>query len=86
LDVQDQDGFNILHCIAALGLGRSAWGLVTVGGLNVNAPDSEGCTPLHLACAHGHQAAVEALLAAGARQMPNNDGLVCYMGPCTPNV
>ena len=65
---RDREGYNLLHCTAALGLSKPTWALVRQAGLDANVADGHGNTPLHLACAHGHQMAVEALLAAGAEQ------------------
>ncbi len=36
-------------------------------GANINAVDSDGCTPLHVACWDGHLSVVEKLIACGAK-------------------
>eukprot|EP01052_Picozoa_sp_SAG31_P044781 SAG31_NODE_7932_length_1561_cov_1.765390_2_plen_162_part_01 len=72
----DSDGYNLLHCTSALGVSNATWALIREAGLDVDVEDANGNTPLHLACAHGHQMVVEVLLAAGSAQRPNHDGLM----------
>ena len=46
-------------------------------GADVNSGRDDGCTPLFVAAAHGHEAVLVALLKAGAQMKAMNDG-------CTP--
>lgn len=58
-------GAGVLHFVAGLGY---SWALAPLlqSGISVNALDNSGRTPLHWAAAHGREAMVVALLAAGA--------------------
>lgn len=41
--------------------------------VQIDAVNSHGCTPLHLACNHGHEGVVNTLLQHGASVNPLND-------------
>ena len=69
-----------LHYASAGGDARAAAALLEadVAGASINATDSEGYTPIMLACRRGHDGVVRALLARGARQ----DVSLCIAADC----
>ena len=66
----DSEGWAALHFASARGNTSTVAALLEAdaGGFTVNTQDINGCTPLILACERGHEGAVRALLARGARQ------------------
>lgn len=56
----------LLHLVAYGNLGNVAGALLKVEGINVNAKEEDGWTPLHLAAQNGHKEIVDALLAKEA--------------------
>jgi len=62
----DNDGFTALHWAAWSGLRRCSAKLIDEGGLDINAADSFGYTPLMLAALRGNAEVVRLLLQKGA--------------------
>lgn len=62
----DKDGFTALHWAAWSGLPRCSAKLIDDGGLDINAKDNSGYTPLMLAALRGNVEVVRLLLQKGA--------------------
>lgn len=61
----NESGWRAAHYAAHSG-GGYAVHLLSQNGCDLNAPDIDGCTPLHIAALCGNKAAAETLLSAGA--------------------
>jgi ankyrin repeat protein len=62
VSLQDKDGLTALHCAASRGFLECLEALITFGGAVVDAPDSNGCSPLFYAVTLGHADCVQFLL------------------------
>ena len=65
--VADDMGHTALHCGVAAGCSAEMLLKLLAAGGDVDAPDSHGFTPLHIAALHGRVKAAVVLVKAGAR-------------------
>ena len=80
LDVQDQDGFTILHVAAAFNRPEVAsWIIAQDGGKDiVNTPGLCKSTPLHMAADKGYRSVANVLVEGGAIDSVNANGILGF--------
>jgi len=65
-DAKDHRGRTVIHWVAEVGIAKMVY-ILAAAGADINIEDGEGyVSPLHLAAAHGHEAACQALIDCGA--------------------